>query len=859
MSGKTVACAASTCALVSLLLAGVAAADSLHVRCIGHYPDTLSWYQSEAVAVSGDYAYITARQPDSVFIILSVADPAHPVLVSRTVFDLLSTEGSYIVVVGDFAYLAGVGLQIFSVADRAHPVKVGHCDTPHEYGDGIAVSGSYAYVACDSYGLRVISVADPANPIEVGYWDTPGQAVDVKVVGDYAYVSDADSGLYVLSVKDPTHPIEVGRCVLVSSGASTVTVSGDYAYVAGGDRSFRVLSIADPAHPFEVGRLDSMYFIHAVTIVGDKAFVADLVLDTGKMRVISVADPANPVEIGYYSTGRCYSADTGRGYVHVGSTKGQWVLQFYKPGDLDVDNDSLDVVADTIRLRGSGSYARGEFVLANTSAAYNPDTYDGPSLSILGSLRFTGSLSGPGGTLDSVLIPNLPLSRSLAQGQVVICSLAVFTPPGLKNGDYTGAIVIAGRDTAGFLISDTFYAIVRKLGDIDVDNDSLDVVADTISLRPRLVSVGPPPHYTECALGEFVLVNTSTSYNPDTADGPSKSWVDSLRCTGTLVGPGGTIDSVLVLNLPGSLAQGQAIVCTLAAYVPPEIGNGPYKGLITVSGKDSLGYLTADTFYARLTKLGDLDVDDDSLNVVHDTINLRTQPAGPVYHPYAKAEFMLVNTSSAYNPDTADGPSHSLLREFKVEAKVEAQGRAARTMRSEHRMVKSGSDFHSSQFTIHSSSSADSIYVLNLPESLAIGQAVKCTLALVIPTSESLGSRSGWVVVSALDTAGYPVRDSFVLVARGPQPRQNLDSLRVAPIPFKPHTHPEQDAIHFQGLSAGARVTIYDNSGQSVWSATEQGDGQLKWDAKVASGIYVYLVVSADGKSSKVGKLSVIR
>jgi hypothetical protein len=33
----------------------------------------------------------------------------------------------------------------------------------------------------------------------------------------------------------------------------------------------------------------------------------------------------------------------------------------------------------------------------------------------------------------------------------------------------------------------------------------------------------------------------------------------------------------------------------------------------------------------------------------------------------------------------------------------------------------------------------------------------------------------------------------------------------------------------------------------------------LKWDARVASGIYVYLVVSGDGKSSKVGKLSVIR
>jgi hypothetical protein len=52
---------------------------------------------------------------------------------------------------------------------------------------------------------------------------------------------------------------------------------------------------------------------------------------------------------------------------------------------------------------------------------------------------------------------------------------------------------------------------------------------------------------------------------------------------------------------------------------------------------------------------------------------------------------------------------------------------------------------------------------------------------------------------------------------------------------------------------------VYDASGQWVWTATEGGDGHLEWDAKVASGIYVYLVVSADGQSSKVGKLSVFR
>jgi hypothetical protein len=190
---------------------------------------------------------------------------------------------------------------------------------------------------------------------------------------------------------------------------------------------------------------------------------------------------------------------------------------------------------------------------------------------------------------------------------------------------------------------------------------------------------------------------------------------------------------------------------------------------------------------------------------------------------------MLVNTTQSYNPDTTDGPSRSPLREVKVEVKVEAQGR-----------------------------SIDSVYVLNLPESLAVGQAVECTLALVVPVGTPLNGYTGLVSIDAYDTLGYRVRDSFVLAVRGPLPCQNLDSLRVAPIPFKPYHGLGHDAIHFQGLTAEARVTVYDASGQSVWSETEHGDGHVAWKAEVASGIYVYLVVSKDGES-RVGKLSVIR
>ena len=787
--------------------------------------------RSLGVAAFRDYAYI-ADGPVGLRI-LSLSDPANPAGAGHC-----DTPGNaYAVAVdGGLAYVADFdsGLRVIWVTDPAHPVEVGSCGSSDST-LGVAVSGDYAYVAEGHGGLRVISVADPTHPVQIGRCDTPGYAYAVAVAGFHAFVADYDHGLRVISVADPAHPIEVGYCY--TAEAYGVAVRGDYAYLTAGNRGLRVVSIADPSQPVEVGHLEALGFAMGVAVSRDYAYVTT---NNNGMRVISLADPANPVEVGFHEGLRndvygFSKTALSRGFAYSIDYVGLRILQFYGGGqealgDLDVYNDSLDVRDDTAQLRRAGSEALGEFMFTNTSMYCNPDRADGPSLSPVDSLTFVGALSGPGGMLDSIFIRNLP--TSFLEGQTIVCTLAVYVPSGLPDGDYTGSITIAGKDVNGVVIAETFHAFFSyRLGDLDVDNDSLDVVADTIRLRPRLVSSGPPPEYTEYALGQFVLANTSETYNPDTADGPSASSVDSLSFTGSLSGPGGTIDSIFIPNLPGSLARGQSARCTLALYMPPWLQDGDYVGSITIAGRDTAGMLVDEIFYARFRKttLGDLDVDNDSLDVAHDTIDLHTQPAGPAYSPYAKAEFMLVNTNSSYNPDAEDGPSLSPLRQVEVKAKVEAEDGAV-----------------------------DSVYVLNLPESLAVGQAVECTLALVLPVGTTPDGYAGWVSINAYDTLGYQVRDSFFLTVRGPTPRQSLDSLRVAPIPYKPNQNPEHDAIHFQGLSPGAKVIVYDASGQSVWSATEAGDGHLKWDAKVASGIYVYLVVAEDG-TSRVGKLSVIR
>jgi len=95
---------------ILLLLAGVCAADSLHVSLVGRY-DTGDW--AYGVYVSGSYAYV-ADEDD--------------------------------------------GLRIIDVSDPSSPSEVGFYDTGGS-ALGVYVSGSYAYVADEGGGLYILDVS----------------------------------------------------------------------------------------------------------------------------------------------------------------------------------------------------------------------------------------------------------------------------------------------------------------------------------------------------------------------------------------------------------------------------------------------------------------------------------------------------------------------------------------------------------------------------------------------------------------------------------------------------------------------------------------------------------------------------
>ncbi len=289
-------------------------------------------------------------------------------------------------------------------------------------------------------------------------------------------------------------------------------------------------------------------------------------------------------------------------------------------------------------------------------------------------------------------------------------------------------------------------------------------------------------------------------------------------------------------------SNSQSLLNTFTGTTAGPQGNNFYSPSLFVAVIDSVTnfFLVWQDFYEDTTggniysvrgrvvpMLADLDVDNDSLDMQYDTLDLRIQPAGPAYSPFAKGTFILANTSSAYNPDSFDGPSMSRVD------------------------------------SITASCSLDSVFVLGLPASMTVGQVSVCTLAVVIPVGTTPSFFSGTVLISGVDSAGGPVEETFIIFYQGPQPRGSLDSLEVVPIPYTPGRDPAHDAIHFQGLVSGARVRVYDLAGALVWDSEnpetdDAADGHISWEADVASGIYIYLVTAPDGDHRK-GKLSVIR
>ncbi|HEV8599249.1 MAG TPA: hypothetical protein VGQ69_07790 [Gemmatimonadales bacterium] len=260
----------------------------------------------------GRHAYL-ATMADRVYA-LDITDPAAPritdsVMVdARLINDVMTTaDGRHAVLTREGASSRRNGIVILSLADPAHPkvlseyteTVTGGVHSAYVYTQ--ARHGTHVYLTDDATGsLRVIDLNDPANPREVARWQTReagGRTLhDVDVRDGLAYLSYWNEGLVVL---------DVGKGIRGGSPANPQLVS-QFKY----DLDALYRKVEREGGPGFVRGAHTAWRKGNYVFVGDEVFSArpqgiqmpglPLGKANGRLHVIEVSDYANPREVAWY-------------------------------------------------------------------------------------------------------------------------------------------------------------------------------------------------------------------------------------------------------------------------------------------------------------------------------------------------------------------------------------------------------------------------------------------------------------------------------------------------------------------------------------------------------------------------------
>lgn len=222
---------------------------------------------AKKVAASGDYAYVTAYDDDSLYI-----------------FDVTSTTPAYTGKVSS-GYLAGAS--------------------------GLCVSGNYVYVACEtSDSLVIVDATVKSTPtiegILTGSANYLNGAVDVDVSGDYAFVaSNVSDALAIIDCSTLSAPALEGYLdgsANYLDGASAVKVSGNTAFVASNvSDAIVAIDVTTKSAPSKIGQLtgssNKLDGACGIDLVSSTAYVASA--DSDALAIIDVETPASMSLLGY--------------------------------------------------------------------------------------------------------------------------------------------------------------------------------------------------------------------------------------------------------------------------------------------------------------------------------------------------------------------------------------------------------------------------------------------------------------------------------------------------------------------------------------------------------------------------------
>lgn len=243
---------------------------------IGTLTDATAFgYGVTAIYVQGNYAYATIGHGNSSltgikhFVIVDISNR----LVPRLVGSLPATGDAYdsfaLTVYGNYAFVGNNSgtnhLEIINISNPTVPTIEGiSTDSKLDFLAGLAVQGHYLYAGgATDHRLVIVDIVDSSTPIVVGSVQDATKLslpIGVAVQGNYAYVvGDNSTGwINVINIEDPTAPTIVGSVSSATtlSSPAAIAVVGSYVYVCRGNtdfegskKTFSVVDVSNPASP----------------------------------------------------------------------------------------------------------------------------------------------------------------------------------------------------------------------------------------------------------------------------------------------------------------------------------------------------------------------------------------------------------------------------------------------------------------------------------------------------------------------------------------------------------------------------------------------------------------------------------
>ena len=256
----------------------------------------------DSIAVSGNYAFVTNRNDDTLQI-FDISAPATPLLKSTTPIGIGLSK---VVVSGNYAYIVDDyenHLQIFDVTNPANPALLSTTTTGGGFNGNydtisVAIAGSSAYVLNAYSGtIQIFDVTNPAAPVLKSTTATGSSSYmnDIEVSGNDAYIVDLIGGsyqgaVYIFDVSNAASPRYVSD--LNVSYATSIAVSGNYAYAGSYGYGLFIFDVTNPAAPILKSNAPTIGIPESIAISGNYTYVGN---SPSKLQIFDVTNPSSPL------------------------------------------------------------------------------------------------------------------------------------------------------------------------------------------------------------------------------------------------------------------------------------------------------------------------------------------------------------------------------------------------------------------------------------------------------------------------------------------------------------------------------------------------------------------------------------